>query len=56
MEFIFISESQLCSSEELQQGSRIVLSNFRGIGVERSGIRIHKCSAPSKLPSNVHIA
>jgi hypothetical protein len=51
-----ISESQLYSSEELQQGSRIALSNFRGRGGVRSGIRIHKRSAPGKLPSNVHIA
>jgi hypothetical protein len=51
-----ISESQLCSSEELQHGSRIGLSNFRGNGGVRSGIRIHKQSAPGKLPSNMHIA
>jgi hypothetical protein len=51
-----IFESQLCSSEELQQGSQIGLSNFSSsIGV-RSGSRIHNQSAPGKLPSNVHIA
>jgi hypothetical protein len=51
-----ISESQLCSSKELQQGSRIGMSNFNGSAGVRSGSRIHNQSAPGKLPSNVHIA
>ena len=42
--------------EELQQGSQIGLSNFRGSGGMQSGIQIYKQSAPGKLPSNMHIA
>ena len=47
-------EFDLCNSKELQQGSRIDISNFTGNAVVQSGSGIHKQSVVGKLPSNVN--
>ena len=50
-----IFEFQLCSSEELQQGSRIDLSSFSRSVVVQRGSGIHKKTTIGKVPSNIDI-